>query len=219
MHNIFSNYYRFNTRISLFSLVLLSLLLIPNWAFAQSANPFDFNSSPYNSAGATGSYGNTSQMTSNQTIAPSVSIPTIPQNVPGLQSAQNGLMGMSSVNMLPFSSGGFSYGFSILPSLAASIAPGMTGVNDYYGFGMLPPVSTSSFDGNICDMPCKTTGYYDPTLTAASGGPNFGSGFGGGFGLGSSLFGSSFNSITNMFGVSGSSVSSGFNSISNMFGF
>jgi hypothetical protein len=60
----------------------------------------------------------------------------------------NNAAALKSVNMSPFPSGSFSYGFP-----AARSAP-FTGVSQKAGFGgMLPAASTSSSDINTCDLP------------------------------------------------------------------
>ncbi len=220
--------------------LVAGLVLTPHKVSAQSAgssaDPFNLTSNSQTGS-TSGTYGNVSQYTSNQTLTPPITAPTIPQNVPGLQSANANLMALTSMNMTPIPSAGasiltlfasdvaasflgpsasgfaslpsgpLSYGFPVVSSDLTTMMPGLNGGNDYYGYNSmitLPQTATSSFDGNICDMPCRTTGWVDPNSYGSFTGGNYGSGFGQAMSLGQAMFGGSggmsFSSLGSILG-------------------
>ena len=123
-------------------------------------------------AASPGDPGRTSNPTLN--MGGNTSNPTSKNNWPLQEIARYNLLAPNSVNMAPYPSGRFTYGF---PNAPATV---FMGVDHGNVGGVLPPTSTSSVDINIVSGPTVLTGG-----VAAMGGPPggvAGNGFGGGAG-------------------------------------
>jgi hypothetical protein len=105
--------------------------------------------SAVSSGGATGAQNNSSNL-----LTGAGAIATSMQRQFSLNQSGNGLLAPNSVNMAPFPSGTYSYGFA-----KPNYGPGLPNHYGMYNGAPLPPTATSSVDINIVDCGNLSTNY------------------------------------------------------------